>query len=121
MNLLKLICDFCCLVSKSTLPKAVSILFKVEYILVKFDDENKTAQVSLRAEEALAKLNEKEAADPKGRNIFFGFFFSKRSSTIHLYFCSPHFRCKVFMAPRIWSLYGRRNTWTAIRWSTSTF
>lgn len=41
--------------------------FQVEYILVKFDDENKTAQVSLRAEEVLAKLNEKEAADPNGK------------------------------------------------------
>lgn len=33
---------------------------------MKFDDENKTAQVSLRAEEVLAKLNEKELADPDG-------------------------------------------------------
>lgn len=40
---------------------------QVEYILVKFDDENKTAQVSLRAEEVLAKLNEKELADPNGK------------------------------------------------------
>ncbi|KAJ6635583.1 Glutamate--cysteine ligase [Pseudolycoriella hygida] len=39
---------------------------EVEYILVKFDDENKTAQVSLRAAEVLAKLNEKEMADPNG-------------------------------------------------------
>lgn len=43
-------------------------MLQVEYILVKFDDENKTAQVSLRAEEVLAKLNEKEMADPNGKN-----------------------------------------------------
>lgn len=34
---------------------------------MKFDDETKTAQVSLRAEEVLAKLNEKEMADPNGK------------------------------------------------------
>lgn len=45
-----------------------TLLLQVEYILVKFDDENKKAQVSLRAEEVLAKLNEKEMADPKGEN-----------------------------------------------------
>lgn len=44
----------------------IYVTLQVEYILVKFDDENKTAQVSLRAEEVLAKLNEKEMADPKG-------------------------------------------------------
>lgn len=39
---------------------------EVEYIIVRFDDERKTAQVSLRAREMLAVLNEKEAADPQG-------------------------------------------------------
>lgn len=39
---------------------------EVEYILVKFDDEKKTAKVSLRGQEVLEKLNEKELADPKG-------------------------------------------------------
>uniref|UniRef100_A0A0K8TTX2 Glutamate--cysteine ligase n=1 Tax=Tabanus bromius TaxID=304241 RepID=A0A0K8TTX2_TABBR len=39
---------------------------EVEYILVKFNDNKKTAQVSLRAQELLAKLNEKENADPEG-------------------------------------------------------
>lgn len=39
---------------------------EVEYILVKFDDKNKKAQVSLRAEEVLAELNEKERIDPNG-------------------------------------------------------
>lgn len=39
---------------------------EVEYIIVKFDDEKKTAKVSLRAQEILAALNEKENADPKG-------------------------------------------------------
>lgn len=39
---------------------------EVEYIIVKFDDENKRATVSLRAQEILAKLNEKELADPTG-------------------------------------------------------
>ena len=38
----------------------------MEYILVKFDDENKTAQVSLRALDILSALNEKELADPDG-------------------------------------------------------
>lgn len=37
---------------------------EVEYIIVKFDDESKTAKVSLRAQEILAALNEKEHADP---------------------------------------------------------
>uniref|UniRef100_A0A1Q3FKN8 Glutamate--cysteine ligase n=1 Tax=Culex tarsalis TaxID=7177 RepID=A0A1Q3FKN8_CULTA len=39
---------------------------EVEYIIVRFDDEQKTVQVSLRAREMLAVLNEKEAADPQG-------------------------------------------------------
>lgn len=39
---------------------------EVEYILVKFDEENKTARVSLRAQDLLAQLNEKELADPNG-------------------------------------------------------
>lgn len=43
--------------------------FQVEYILLKFDDENKKVQVSLRGEECLSKLNEKELADPKGNII----------------------------------------------------
>lgn len=38
---------------------------EVEYIIVKFDDENKKATVSLRAEEILNKLQEKELADPE--------------------------------------------------------
>lgn len=39
---------------------------EVEYIVVKFDDATKTARVSLRAQEILAALNEKELADPEG-------------------------------------------------------
>lgn len=39
---------------------------EVEYILVKFDDEKKIAQVSLRAQDVLQTLNEKELADPEG-------------------------------------------------------
>lgn len=39
---------------------------EVEYIIVRFDNEKKAAQVSLRAREMLAVLNEKEAADPQG-------------------------------------------------------
>ncbi|XP_063979497.1 glutamate--cysteine ligase catalytic subunit [Diachasmimorpha longicaudata] len=39
---------------------------EVEYILVKFDDEKKTAKVSLRASEILTALNEKEHKDPTG-------------------------------------------------------
>ncbi|XP_012264926.1 glutamate--cysteine ligase catalytic subunit [Athalia rosae] len=37
---------------------------EVEYVLVKFNDEEKTAKVSLRAEEILNTLNEKELQDP---------------------------------------------------------
>lgn len=37
---------------------------EVEYILVKFNDERREARVSLRAKEILAKLTEKEQADP---------------------------------------------------------
>lgn len=39
---------------------------EVEYIIVRFDDEKKETQVSLRARELLATLNEKEHADPTG-------------------------------------------------------
>lgn len=39
---------------------------QVEYILVKFDEENGVARVSLRAQELLGVLNRKEADDPKG-------------------------------------------------------
>lgn len=40
---------------------------EVEYIIVRFDDKQRAVQVSLRAQEILAKLNEKEAADPQGK------------------------------------------------------
>ncbi|XP_067014302.2 glutamate--cysteine ligase isoform X2 [Anabrus simplex] len=39
---------------------------EVEYILVKFDDEKKTARVCLRASEILESLQEKELKDPDG-------------------------------------------------------
>ncbi|CAD7093323.1 unnamed protein product [Hermetia illucens] len=39
---------------------------EVEYMLVKFDDKNKTAKLSLRAQEVLDALNEKERLDPYG-------------------------------------------------------
>lgn len=39
---------------------------EVEYIIVRFDDEKKQTQVSLRAREMLAVLNEKEHNDPTG-------------------------------------------------------
>ncbi|KAB0804942.1 hypothetical protein PPYR_01912 [Photinus pyralis] len=39
---------------------------EVEYIIVKFDHEKKTAKLSLRSHEILAILNEKESADPQG-------------------------------------------------------
>ena len=42
---------------------------QVEYILVKFNDEKKTAHVSLRAEEILATLREAETANPEWVNI----------------------------------------------------
>ncbi|KAM3966577.1 glutamate--cysteine ligase [Aphomia sociella] len=38
---------------------------EVEYIIVKFDDENQRATVSLRADELLPKLQEKELMDPQ--------------------------------------------------------
>ncbi|XP_072935895.1 glutamate--cysteine ligase isoform X2 [Epargyreus clarus] len=38
---------------------------EVEYIIVKFDDENQRATVSLRAAELLPQLQEKEQADPQ--------------------------------------------------------
>uniref|UniRef100_U5EZ27 Glutamate--cysteine ligase n=1 Tax=Corethrella appendiculata TaxID=1370023 RepID=U5EZ27_9DIPT len=37
---------------------------EVEYMIVKFDDENQRATVSLKAQEILAQLNEKELANP---------------------------------------------------------
>lgn len=40
---------------------------EVEYIIVRFDEEKEEVQVSLRAQEMLAVLNEKEAADPQGK------------------------------------------------------
>lgn len=42
------------------------VLPQVEYIIVKFDDKKKTAQVSLKGGDLLTILNEKEAADPTG-------------------------------------------------------
>ncbi|XP_036318895.1 glutamate--cysteine ligase [Rhagoletis pomonella] len=39
---------------------------EVEYIIVKFDDANQVARVSLKAQKLLNKLNEKELADPNG-------------------------------------------------------
>lgn len=41
------------------------VFIQVEYILVKFDDDAKTAKLSLRAIEILRILNEKENEDPK--------------------------------------------------------
>ncbi|KOC65500.1 Glutamate--cysteine ligase catalytic subunit [Habropoda laboriosa] len=38
---------------------------EVEYMLIKFDDEAKTAKLSLRADEILKTLNEKEHNDPE--------------------------------------------------------
>lgn len=40
-------------------------MLQVEYIIVKFDHEKKTAKISLRAQEILEALNEKEKEDPK--------------------------------------------------------
>lgn len=66
------------------------LFFQVEYILVKFDDKNKVARVSLRAQELLAILNQREADDPTGKivhsihiNAFnaSNIFFSKRKLT----------------------------------------
>ncbi|XP_063704452.1 glutamate--cysteine ligase catalytic subunit [Culicoides brevitarsis] len=39
---------------------------EIEYMIVRFDHENKKAQVSLRAEEILQKLNEEEIKNPDG-------------------------------------------------------
>nr|CAD7595628.1 unnamed protein product [Timema genevievae] len=39
---------------------------EVEYMIVKFDDKNKTAKLSLRALEVLNVLQEKELSDPEG-------------------------------------------------------
>ncbi|XP_061392080.1 glutamate--cysteine ligase-like [Musca vetustissima] len=39
---------------------------EVEYIIVKFDEQNRVARVSLKAQSLLAKLNEKEMTDPQG-------------------------------------------------------
>ncbi|XP_005188299.1 glutamate--cysteine ligase [Musca domestica] len=39
---------------------------EVEYVIVKFDEQNRVARVSLKAQSLLAKLNEKEMADPQG-------------------------------------------------------
>lgn len=38
---------------------------QVEYVIVKFDHENKVARLSLRGGEILKKLNEKEALNPE--------------------------------------------------------
>lgn len=39
---------------------------EIEYMIVRFDHENKKAQVSLRADEILEQLNEEEAKNPDG-------------------------------------------------------
>lgn len=43
---------------------------EIEYMIVRFDHENKKAQVSLRAEDILTKLNEEEAKNPDGRCFY---------------------------------------------------
>lgn len=43
---------------------------QVEYILVKFDDDNKVARVTLRAAELLPILNQREIDDPKGEFVW---------------------------------------------------
>lgn len=53
---------------------------QVEYIIVKFDDENQRATVSLRAEELLPKLQEKEQENPQSK--FFSDYF------IRLWYCN---------------------------------
>lgn len=40
-------------------------MFQVEYIIVKFNDNKKTAKVSLRGKDLLHTLNEREAANPE--------------------------------------------------------
>lgn len=39
---------------------------EVEYVIIRFDDDNQVAQVSLRADEILPLLQEKELLDPNG-------------------------------------------------------
>lgn len=50
-----------------TIDIVIVIFPKVEYIIVKFDDENQRATVSLRADELLPKLQEKEMEDPQSK------------------------------------------------------
>lgn len=62
--------------------------FQVEYILVKFDDKNKVARVSLRAQELLAILNQREADNPTGETnvqltILFAYINQTKLALIH--------------------------------------
>lgn len=43
----------------------INFTVQVEYMLIKFNDDEKTAKLSLRAVEILKILNEKETEDPK--------------------------------------------------------
>lgn len=59
---------YCCYVAKANNHSSCGITFsQVEYVLVKFDDKNKVARVSLRAQELLAILNQREADNPNGK------------------------------------------------------
>lgn len=56
----------------------------MEYIVVKFDDENERATVSLRADDLLPKLQEKEHADPQSNQSLYLFLqYSLLLSNIH--------------------------------------
>lgn len=52
----------------------------MEYIIVKFDDENQRATVSLRAEELLPILQEKEHAEPE--SIYTKYNFKKKINLV---------------------------------------
>lgn len=60
----------------------------MEYIIVKFDDVKQRATVSLRANELLPQLQEKEQADPESKYAFKISFISNLEVYYLIYICN---------------------------------
>lgn len=74
---------------------------EVEYILVRFDDNKQTAQVSLTAIKLLQELNKKEEEDPQGEMHYS--IPCVADDVIHVR--PPPFRRKIPLAPRVRRLH----------------
>lgn len=73
---------------------------EIEYMIVRFDHENKKAQVSLRADEILQQLNEEEAKNPDGEFGKYGL------RNIWILGENSFYRSEIPVETRICGLYG---------------